>query len=289
MNKKKRIILIHAHRNLEHLNRLIKAVDYPNFVIYVNLDKKSEIDPKEISDRAILIKKRVSVVWGEYSITEETLNSLHQIVEEQFDFSHVVLISGQDYPVKSNEEIDDFFEKNTGKNFMECLLITETNKYSPYIWRYDRKHFPSGRVWERKIHTLWKLTYKFFTGKEYKIEMINNYTPYWGSQWWNLTKECVEYVLEKAEDKKITTFFTTTWCSDEVFFQVLLMNSFLKDTIVNDDLRCIDWTNCKNSPRNLNNEDYDKIISSGKLFCRKIETGVSGVLVEKLESNRNSK
>ena len=286
MENKNIVILIHAHKNIECLNKLIKSLVYDNFIIYVNLDKKSDINPQQIDSSAILVKKRVNVTWGEYSIVNQTLHSLQQIVDEQEDFSHVLLISGQDYPIKSNQYIDDFFKKYKEISFIECLLITESNKYKPYIWRYDRRHYPANRILERKIHTAYKLAYKFITGKEYKIKMIHNLTPYWGSQWWNLSKEAVYYSLEFAKNKKITTFFTTTWCSDEVFFQVLLMNSNLKDKIINKNFRYIDWTNCINSPRVLSEDDFNKIIDSDNLFCRKIDKDISDSLVEKLENRR---
>ncbi|TWP28727.1 hypothetical protein ETU09_05265 [Apibacter muscae] len=283
----KKIILIHAHKNLDYLNRLIDALDYPAFTIYVNIDKKSNINIDKISSKAILVKKRVSVVWGEYSQVESALNSLRQIVEEQKDFSHVIFISGQDYPIRSNFDIDEFFNNNLSNNFLEYFLVTENNKYHEYLYRVDRKHYPSHRIIERKFHTAYKLLYKFLTKKEYKIKMINNYTCYWGSQWWNLSKEVIEFLLQVADDKKIINFFKTTWCSDEVFFQVALLNSHFKDKIINNNLRYIDWTNCRNSPRNLDSNDFENIINSEALFCRKMEIGLSDSLVNLLEKHRN--
>lgn len=63
-------------------------------------------------------------------------------------------------------------------------------------------------------------------------------------------------------------------CGEEVFFQTVLMNSPLRDTIVTSNLRYIDWS-VPNGPKVLVTEDVSNVIKSHNLFCRKVDRRLS--------------
>jgi hypothetical protein len=65
--------------------------------------------------------------------------------------------------------------------------------------------------------------------------------------------------------------FKYTYVSDEIYFQTVLLNSMIAgDTIVNDNLRYIDWSSKKRGlPAFLDITDYEKIKLSNKIFARK--------------------
>ncbi|MCV3554524.1 beta-1,6-N-acetylglucosaminyltransferase [Pediococcus ethanolidurans] len=52
---------------------------------------------------------RVSVTWGGFSIVKAELN-LIRTANSYGQFGHFHLLSGEDLPVKSNKEIDLFFQ-----------------------------------------------------------------------------------------------------------------------------------------------------------------------------------
>lgn len=62
--------------------------------------------------------------------------------------------------------------------------------------------------------------------------------------------------------------------------------------IVSDnDFRYVDWhprRAYRSLPLILNEEDYDDIVNSGMLFCRKVELGESDRLLEMLDEKINS-
>ena len=61
------------------------------------------------------------------------------------------------------------------------------------------------------------------------------------------------------------------------------MNSKFKDKVICEDLRYIDWdTRNGNCPANLDESDFDKVVSSNKLFARKIDLPLAEKLVRKL-------
>jgi len=68
-----------------------------------------------------------------------------------------------------------------------------------------------------------------------------------------------------------------------MYFQTVIMNSEFATQAVSDDLRFIDWSyRHNNSPANLDETDFDKLITSDKLFARKFEYPVSEVVLDKI-------
>jgi hypothetical protein len=73
-------------------------------------------------------------------------------------------------------------------------------------------------------------------------QFLQGYKPYGGSQWWSLTGTCVESVLESwLKGGELFDFYRHTLCPDEMLFQTFLMNSQHRETLVNNNLRKIEW------------------------------------------------
>ena len=68
---------------------------------------------------------------------------------------------------------------------------------------------------------------------------------------------------------KICHYFNYVFCSDEMYFQMLILNSKNKYNIINDPKRFMIWDDF-NHPKNLTLNDLDKIDFNNNLFCRKI-------------------
>ena len=102
-----------------------------------------------------------------------------------------------------------------------------------------------------------------------------------------LTGDCVKYILNFVQhNKRYVNFFRFVANSDEMFFHTIIMNSRFKSNVVNNNFNYIDWTDCSSgSPNMLGLEDYNKIVNSGNLFCRKVEYPYSLTLIEKLKDN----
>src|SRR5438093_10245571 len=66
--------------------------------------------------------------------------------------------------------------------------------------------------------------------------------PFGGAPYWCLARECVEYVHEfVARSPRFVRFFKYVNVPDELFFHTIVLNSPLRDTVVNDDLRYTEW------------------------------------------------
>jgi len=278
----KQIYLIHAHNHLAFLNYLINWLSGPQTLVYVNIDKKSGLDCSQIDPKARQIKKRVPINWGAWSQCEATLNSLRQIKEEQAEYGHVIFLSGQDLPVYPTEYIAG--QLQAGHQYINCTDINADwpqakNRYRHfhqaelsrlYIRRPGLAGF-AGKVFYKSGYYLFNGLYRALKGRWRSMPF--NMKAYGGSQWWMLERNCINYILEQTEQHpELIRFFRTTFCSDELFFQTMIMNSPFRDQVV-PYLRYIDWTNSPDgkSPKVLSDSDYEAIKASGALFCRKTD------------------
>ena len=63
----------------------------------------------------------------------------------------------------------------------------------------------------------------------------------------------------------------------------MIYNSDYRSDMVNDNLRYIDWSEGKPSPKTLTIEDADKLTNSGKLFGRKFNSKVDSKILDYLD------
>lgn len=279
----KKVVLIHAHKNLDQLNDLIEILSSDNHSIYVNLDKKSNLDPGHINLKARLIKKRISVEWGRFSQVKATLNALEEISILEKDFEHLIFISGQDFPLASNNRIDEVLIP--GKEFIDYKVSSKEDW--DFVGRYEKFHFGHTPFLKELSSIFYR---RIMKPLHWKRRFPYGLTPYAGSNWWILTRECIDCILEFIKNhKRYSPFFQLTNCPDEIFFQSIVINSSFKNDVVNSSLRYVDWSESKikktSSPKILLTEDFDKIMASGNLFCRKIEYPQSRELVDKIKKS----
>jgi hypothetical protein len=134
--------LILAHTNPTQLERLIKRLIHDEADIYIHLDRKSDLTRfiyLQSIPNIFFINNRTKVTWGDYSMVKATLNSMEQILKSSHEYSHINLLSGQDYPLKTAAEIQGFFFANTGKTFMKSFSIYE--HWTEAILRLTTYHF----------------------------------------------------------------------------------------------------------------------------------------------------
>lgn len=115
-----------------------------------------------------------------------------------------------------------------------------------------------------------------------RTKEIPSYPIYGGSVYCSLTNEAVKEILSSDVAVDLHSRLKDSFCSEEIFFQTVLMNSRLKTKLCNNNLRYIDWK-VKSPPKTLTEDDMLKIRNGNKLFCRKIDSVKSATLLHNLE------
>ena len=285
-------ILILLHEYKEQQRRLILDLS-KDFSVFVHIDKKSNIDVKDLQLSNVYAFKKFKVYWGSYNQIRATLFLFQQANKQHFE--RYIFISGSDVPLKSNKEIIEFFLQNNNE-YLEFQQLP-----SPW-WNgnggFDRiDYFYTNNISRCKINMFKKLYIKIINKiitpfmKRHKLSRrIKNIKYFGGTNWMDLTDNCVSQIIHFIENNKwFLKKFRYTHCADEIFFQTIICNFINHISLENTLLRYIDWESGPEYPKILRTEDLKNILESNCLFARKfnsqIDNNIIDILYNKLEQN----
>lgn len=277
--------IIAAHKCSTQLKLLLNQLNCKENDIYIHIDKKNDELYKDIKEtikyysNISLIQNRIAVNWSGFSQVQATINSMREIQETNIKYDYISFISGQDFPIKANEYINEFLEENKGKEFIEYREVDECDLFRLKIYNLFREYKNIRKLYMRIIDNILRRIQKTFI-KRRNFEGINLYH---GSSWFTITHGCMEYILNYIDtNPKYIHDFKYTLCPDEHFFQMIVLNSPYKSNVENNNLRYIDWRRPANSPRTLDITDIDKLKDTPKLIARKFDIEVDNSIVTEL-------
>ena len=254
--------IVSAYKNLDQLVRLVDRLSAGRATVLIHVDRKTDDAEFQRLERALagrgahLLERHVCH-WGGFGHVLATLKGIRALLESGNDFDHLVLLTGQDYPIKPPGEIERFFSEHRGTSFMAHSRMPsewwsprgglDRIEYRHWRWRGHHARLP----WKRRFPA--------------------GLTPYGGGAYWNLARPCVEHVQRFVESRPdMVDFFRHVDIPDEVFFQTVVMNSDMAGSVVDDNLRYIDWTRGPR-PALLEARDLPVLEASPKLFARKFD------------------
>jgi hypothetical protein len=117
-----------------------------------------------------------------------------------------------------------------------------------------------------------RIFHKNFNFTRVKRKLPEGFKPFRGSSYWCFSRECAEYINNFIDNNKnFVNFFKNVYIPDEIFFQTILMNSPLKEKIINNDLLYTDWSSNGASPDILCKRHFQELTQSSCLFARKFD------------------
>lgn len=268
MDRQKHAYLIIAHNEFEVLQKLIAALDDERNSIYVHIDKKvKQIPVLAVSNaRLFILNKRIDVRWGHVSQIETEYALFETALESAEQYSRYHLISGTHMPLKTQDEIHDFFTPFQNR---EVLNFLYTNPFE-IRFKLHRYHFflrnyrNESPFVQKTVHLVWHILLKLQSRlgiEKTRIDVHNK-----ANNWLSLTSVAVAYIVKEKES--VLKKFRYTLCGDEYFVPHLLhlrQNEFKvedkKELLFNEFVGSF--------PRTLTKEDYDFLIHSEFLFARK--------------------
>ena len=149
---KKHAYLIMAHNNIENLKHLLHALDDDRNDIFLHIDKKMQLLNQEeietwVRFSNIYFIKRNDIRWGHNSLAMCEIALLEKATKtDQYHYYH--LLSGVDFPIKSQNEIHKRLENQDG-------LFISYHKDGEYGDDYLYKvqyYFPLMRFVQRGYH-----------------------------------------------------------------------------------------------------------------------------------------
>ncbi len=262
--------LILVHNNPPQLERLIQRITTINSDIFIHLDRKSKItDFDHLSSIAnvFFIKNNHSIIWGDYSMVQATLDSMQEIMSTNIKYSHINLLSGQDYPLKNIHSLEDFLFQNSTKSFIRYRSINDD-------WIEAKNRFTLYFLTSINLSVKWRIE-NFINWILPRRKIPNNLEPYGYSQWLTLTPSSALYVIDYLKSNpRVKRFFKRSFAPDETLIHTILLNSFHKSDIINDNLRFIQFEEKSHHPRVLTMKDLKTLLDSDKYFGRKFSSEI---------------
>lgn len=291
MNKHAYLIL--AHKNPGQLKKLLSLLDDKRNDIYVHIDKKAAFSEKDFQgccskSHLEFIEPRIRVTWGGVSIIKVELALLQAATRTPHAYYH--LLSGLDLPIKSQDYIHDFFEKNSSKEFMDLWEIEShtMNRVKYYTPFPEGVHF---------FFTNWLNHAVKFISRALGIEMNKGIEFRQGSQWFSITHDSALYVVNSAQ--WIENVFKHCSICDEFLIPTVLYRSPFWDNIYKKEnaedshtkanMRHIDWSRGSSirHPWTYTIQDFELLKSSEGLWARKFDEAVDCAIIDKVAAELN--
>lgn len=306
-------ILVLAHKSPRQLERLVRSMDDNRFDFFVHVDKKSKHTFAPLNSNnsktfnLLSDSERHKTYLNDFSLVDATM-SLVKTARCKSDYKYYVLLTGQDYPIKSTE----FIYERLISGYPTCYIDSygaEAAKFHGMTWvdNVGYKRF-SQRI-RRMLQDIVGSTFYYSSkGKVAKIPAIIydkatnlicnsprkrlktiGFTYSLGSHFWMLPDIAIEHLINVYDnDKKLSDVFRHIAAPEESYFQTAL--STMTDAVIpnpyvqidskekemdNPALRAIKWyengMHTNGHPAIWNTNDFAFIKSAKALFARKFD------------------
>lgn len=288
----KKAYIIMAHKYPSQLHRLIDRLNDHSAHFFVHIDKKADINAfKSLDDfgKKVTFIDRFDSRWGKTGIIMPLLAGLNAIKQSAILFDRIMVLSGQDYPIKSNEQIDYFFQNSPHSVFINFFPIPNLEKWPGTdrggLYRVDKYYF--GNKW-----------FELFCSKT--INLLASYIPrlrreiplgmkpFTGSTWFFLDMYFLDYILEFVrKHPEYLKFHSNTFVADELFVHMLIGNATdekLLSTVENIEKHFIIWeSNQVAHPKIIVKSDFEQMLHSDSLFARKFDEKLDSEILDLID------
>lgn len=210
-------------------------------------------------------------------------------------FERLITISGMDYPVWSKEQIVQFFEQDREKEYLTAIDVSFPWRMSAIYQQYFFWIHKPKSGWEYYVTRAFGRALKMLGIKKPLRRKIGDktYKLYKGAAWWAITPKLAKVILHEWDtNEELKDWLKWCMCPAELFAQTVALNDevWRKKCMLDNEkyslpmhttLTYVTWVN--EEIKTLDEADYDRIIQSGKMFCRKIVSGKSDNLVEMIK------
>jgi len=301
---------ISAYKDFKQLNRTVRSLQSSDSEFYVHIDKKVNVENIEpqFSDipNCHITEERYNIQWGGWNQVKYQLLFLKKMLESKHTPDRIFIITGQDYPLWSNSKIQMYCQKYPDKIWMRGINLTKMTSTSnmkrfltfPHYFRdidfhsQRLRHFITGGQRE--------LFLKLFPAirEDYLVIEAQKWDIWQSSGYFSCNREVAKHILDTiSKYPQISSYFKHTFVPEEITIPTIIFNSKYKDNAeifpkpqyegLSTLASLHEFYYNKAIKIYFGKSDYNKLISSGKMFCRKVETGKSDTLMDMIDSYRN--
>ena len=158
--------------------------------------------------------------WGTWPIVAATQDAAAVMLREFPQVQHVALTSGACLPLRPAAEMIAWLSARRGVDFIESVSIEHVpwikgglsqerfTLYFPLSWKRSRWAFDRLVELQRRFRI--------------RREVPRPLQPHMGSQWWCLSRDTLQAILDHPKRKRLDRYFKGTWIPDESYFQTMV-------------------------------------------------------------------
>lgn len=292
-----------AHKNPAQLARLLRAIWAPENTYVLHYERRGPQEEHAAVARLasdfdnVRVLRARAVQWGRFSQVAVQLEALGAAMQSSAAWTHWINLTGQDFPLTPPSAIASELVAAPDASWVSSFDPFDGIHWKNTSDRLSRMHIDSSLLEEvlrmpgigRRVRHFLGWTNRMPFVPFVRRKLPSGFSYIGGSNHVILSREAASYVLFDRRAQHTIGWLKWTGHPDETLYQTLLLNSPLREKIINDDRRAIFWTNAGDpSPRTLVLEDLDQLRTArdaGKLFGRKFDPAVDEQLICALETD----
>lgn len=243
------VAMIMCHKNPAQVIRLASRFMTNTTNVVIHCDKNmSEKDYASIvqfvtsnPEKVFLTDDRIHCELDRRSLVDATMRmiarakSVEKVCGKKYNY--YMLLSGQDYPIKSVDWIESELKREYPTPYIDCTPCDKNNwvypkfqisKYGLQLSRYTRT-LKKGIVRDlfRIIRKIYLAVIRKCGLTEYKWFCRKRIEVYGGSAWWILPDLAIDYIYDiyQSNSPVVSKILDGTYTPEETFFQILTMLS----------------------------------------------------------------
>jgi hypothetical protein len=259
-------VLVLSHRGPAQVARLVSVLqDGRDTMVAIHHDPNGEPLGLRPSAQLALVPDPVPCPWGRPGINIAIHKSLSWLRANVPGLSWVLVISGQDYPIRAMPAIEDELADAPCDAFMRYLRVDGDPADDVHPWqaavrqRYLYKRRLPGMA--RAVRLPWPRQHPFG----------NDLRMYAGEQWVTLSARAVHKVLDSPYSDTVMNYLRRSVSADEAWLTTVALNGDPELTVVNDRRRYVRWPGGTAHPAVLGPGDLPALRDSNAFFARKAD------------------
>ena len=271
--------LIIAHQQPEQLDQMLYCIQHPDNVYLVMPDSKGLTGSEPALQAVVRRHPNVFIApardmrWASWSLMQARLDGIRELLARPEPWEVLINLSGQDFPLKSQEEIRAFFAANEGRNF---LNIVEPEK----VWNDPYARIQRIRLEPPFMKSGWNVP-------KLRIDRWSRHlgqARYVGGRpYMALTRSFCQHLIESTHLPRWVKTLRHGYRPVEVLPHSFIMNSPHADTVENRLLHEEDWSAGGSHPKVFTLADRERLERSDKLFARKFDSRQDNEILRVLE------
>jgi hypothetical protein len=290
------VYIVISHRNPEQVVRLVRVLrEGPAARVLVRHDPRWEpLDAERLEAAGgEPVEDRIKAKWGGWSYLRLIVGCLREAAARH-DPDWVVVISGQDYPLRPLADIEADLGASPADARLGLVRPVETRRPAAgddeFFLRCRYRHYARPRVFPSSLPgPIRPLAYARDLPPLLGVRRIEP-APlafFASADWVTLGRAGLRTVLDAAGDRRLTRHFRRVAVPSESFFaSVLLANPAL--IVERDNRRFSSFVHGAPSPDTLTTGDFDRLLACGADFGRKFDAAADPHVLDLLDEDRRS-